>query len=91
MLVHTYSEARQNLASLLEKAAKEGEVRIKRKDGQVFVITPQTSKESPLDVGGIELDITTAEILKAIQCEHQKRAVTCSEHEPKLFKLIQPS
>jgi hypothetical protein len=40
-IVYTYSEARQNLASLLEKAAKEGEVRIKRKDGQIFVVKPQ--------------------------------------------------
>jgi prevent-host-death family protein len=41
MMVYTYSEARQNLASLLDKAAEEGEVRIKRKDGRVFVIKPQ--------------------------------------------------
>jgi hypothetical protein len=67
MMVYTYSEARQNLASLLEKAAKDGEVRIKRKDGQVFVIKPQTTEDSPLDVEGIELGITTTEILKAIQ------------------------
>ena len=38
MIVYTYSEARQSLATLLDKAAQEGEVRIKRKDGQVFVI-----------------------------------------------------
>jgi len=67
MMVYTYSEARQNLASLLEKAAKEGEVRIKRKDGQVFVIKPQATEGSPLDVEGIELGITATEILKAIQ------------------------
>jgi hypothetical protein len=35
MNVYTYSEARQNLASLLDQAAREGEVRIQRKDGQV--------------------------------------------------------
>jgi PHD/YefM family antitoxin component YafN of YafNO toxin-antitoxin module len=67
MMVYTYSEARQNLASLLEKAAQEGEVRIKRKDGQVFVIKPQTTERSPLDVEGVELGITTTEILEAIQ------------------------
>ena len=67
MMVYTYSEARQNLASLLEKAAQEGEVRIRRKDGQVFVIKPQTAQDSPLDVEGVELGITTTEILKAIQ------------------------
>ena len=35
----TYSEARQNLASLLDKVLVEGAVRIKRRDGQVFVIS----------------------------------------------------
>jgi hypothetical protein len=67
MIVYTYSEARQNLASLLEKAAKEGEVRIKRKDGQIFVIKPQPPEDSPLDVEGVDLGITTPEILQAIQ------------------------
>jgi hypothetical protein len=67
MVIYTYSEARQNLASLLEKAAQEGEVRIKRKDGQVFVLKPQTAEGSPLDIDGVELGITTTEILKAIQ------------------------
>jgi hypothetical protein len=67
MIVYTYSEARQNLASLLEKAAKEGEVRIRRKDGQIFVIKPQPPEDSPLDVKGVDLGITTSEILQAIQ------------------------
>ena len=40
MKVYTYSEARQNLASILEQAAEEGEVRVKRRDGQEFVIKP---------------------------------------------------
>ena len=60
--VFTYSEARQNLASLLDKAAAEGEVRIKRRDGQVFVIRPEVSTKSPLDVEGIDLDMTAEEI-----------------------------
>lgn len=32
----TYSEARQRLAALLERARREGAVRIRRKDGQVL-------------------------------------------------------
>jgi hypothetical protein len=32
----TFSKACQNLASLLEQAEKEGEVRIKRKDGRIY-------------------------------------------------------
>jgi len=38
MRVYSCSQARQNLASLLDQAATEGEVRIKRKDGQMFVV-----------------------------------------------------
>lgn len=64
--VYTYSEARQNLASLLEKAIRDGEVRVRRKDGQIFVITPEEMGGSPLDVKGIELDLTQEEIVEFI-------------------------
>lgn len=64
--MYTYSEARQKLATLLEQAVKEGEVKIKRKDGQTFVIRPETRAGSPLDVEGIDLGITTAEIVQFI-------------------------
>jgi len=64
--VYTYTEARQNLASLLEQAILEGEVRIKRKDGQVFVLKPETSTGSPLDVEGVDLGLTKEEIVNFI-------------------------
>jgi hypothetical protein len=67
MAVYTYSEARQNLASLLEQAAQEGEVKIKRKDGQIFVIRPEPKADSPLKVEGINLGLTTAEIVQFVQ------------------------
>ena len=67
MIVYTYSEARQNLATLLDKAAQEGQVRIKRQDGQVFVIRPEPKTDSPLDVEGIDLGLTASEILEFIQ------------------------
>ena len=67
MIVYTYSEARQNLATLLEQADREGEVRIRRKDGQVFVIRPQPRADSPLDVEGIDLEITTDEIVRLVR------------------------
>ena len=62
----TYSEARQNLASLLDKALAEGEVRIKRRDGQEFVLKPVEQKASPLDVDGIDLGVNTEEIVAFI-------------------------
>ncbi len=67
MAVYTYSEARQNLASLLEQASQEGEVKIKRKDGQIFVIRPEPKANSPLEVEGIDLGLTTAEIVQFVQ------------------------
>ena len=67
MIVYTYSEARQKLATLLEQAVREGEVKIKRKDGQTFVIRPERRVGSPLDVKGIDLGITTSEIVRFIQ------------------------
>lgn len=68
MKVYTYSEARQKLALVLEQAQKEGAVRIRRKDGRCFVIKPEPSTSgSPLDVEGVDLDLTTEEILDFIR------------------------
>ena len=61
MRVYTYSEARQNLAFLLEQAENEGEVRIKRKDGRIYTIRPYTQTASPLDVDGVDIDVDTVE------------------------------
>ena len=67
MNVYTYTEARQNLATLLDTASQVGEVLIKRKDGSVFVVRPQPRGESPLDVEGIDLGISAAEIVAFVQ------------------------
>jgi hypothetical protein len=67
MRVYTYSEARQNLASLLEQADEEGEVRIKRKDGQIYVVRPQPQTSSPLDIEGVDIDVDTVEIVALIR------------------------
>ena len=64
--IYTYSEARQNLASLLDMAALEGEVRIQRRDGQTFVLRPEQAVESPLDIEGIDLNISAEEIVNYI-------------------------
>lgn len=63
----TYSEARQRLAALLERARREGAVRIRRKDGQVFVLRPERAAGSPLDVPTIGARLTREEILDAIR------------------------
>ena len=65
--VFTYSEARQKLASVLEQSRIKGEVWIKRKDGREFVIKPVAKSESPLDVEGIDLEISADEIVGFIR------------------------
>jgi hypothetical protein len=60
-------EARQRLASLLEHASKDGAVRIRRKDGQAFVLRPEQPVLSPLDVPAIEARLSRDDILEAIR------------------------
>lgn len=67
MKVYTYSEARQNFASVLECAQKEGAVRITRRDGRAFTIQPEKQSRSPLAVKGVNLKLARAEILSAVR------------------------
>lgn len=68
MKVYTFSEARQQLARLLNQARRDGEVRIRRRDGQEFVVQPAPAgKGSPLDVTGLGLRIPVGEIVEAVR------------------------
>ncbi len=72
MNTYTYSEARQKLAALLEKAKIEGKVLITRKDGSVFELKAISEKSSPLDVKGINIKINRGEIIDILK-EVRKR------------------
>jgi len=63
----TYSEARQQLAALLDRACRDGAVRIRRRDGHVFVLRPERTAGSPLDVPGLKLPITRDELVELVQ------------------------
>ncbi|MBV6519271.1 MAG: prevent-host-death protein [Candidatus Brocadia sp.] len=67
MTTYTFSEARQKLSSVLEKARSEGEVLIKRKDGSTFVVKPVSAKKSPLDVAGINVNLSAKEIVDIVR------------------------
>ncbi len=69
MKSYTFSEARQNFAAILEQARRDGAVRIQRRDGQSFVLMPETQKASPLDIPGVQLSHPMARetILESIQ------------------------
>ncbi len=70
MKVYSDVEARQNLPILLEEAQKEGAVAIRRHDGRTFVIAPDNRTASPLDVPGVDLGLTAAEIVAFV---HESR------------------
>lgn len=63
----TAVEARQRLASLLDRASKDGAVRIRRKDGRAFVLRPEQPAHSPLDVPAIGTRLSRDDILDAIR------------------------
>ncbi|NVM25076.1 MAG: type II toxin-antitoxin system Phd/YefM family antitoxin [Desulfobacterales bacterium] len=67
MTIYTFSEARQKLASVLEKAKTDGRVLVKRKDGSLFAIQPVSKKESPLDVEGIDIGLSADEIVGIVR------------------------
>ncbi|MBI2567740.1 MAG: type II toxin-antitoxin system Phd/YefM family antitoxin [Candidatus Schekmanbacteria bacterium] len=67
MNVYTFSDARQRLASVLDQAAKEGAVRIKRRDGQSFLIVPEKPSRSPLDVPGVDVTVSTEELVGIVR------------------------
>lgn len=67
MTTYTFSEARQKCVAVLEKAKSEGRVLVKWKDGSVFMIAPVSKPKSPLDVEGVDLDMTAGEIVKIVR------------------------
>lgn len=65
--MQTYLETQQSLAVLLEQARQNGGVRIQREDGQTFILRPDTPIGSPLDVTGVDLGVSTKEIIDFIR------------------------
>ena len=72
MHVYTYSEARQKLSSVLDKAEEFGKVLIRRKDGRTFALVPERSERSPLDVPSIKANISTEELVSTIRNERAR-------------------
>lgn len=73
MKVFTYTEARQKLSSLLDRARRDGGVGIRRRNGQIFVLKPERPAGSPLDVKGIDLGVTTEGIVAFIRESRKTR------------------
>jgi len=67
MKVYSYSEARQQLAELLNRARREGQVEIRRRDGQTFVVRPAVATGSPLDVPGVDTGLSREEVVDLVR------------------------
>jgi hypothetical protein len=67
MREYTFSRARQEFASVLDQARREGGVLIRRRDGQLFEIKPAApTGRSPLEVPAIDLGLPAGEMLAAL-------------------------
>lgn len=68
MRVFNYSEARQKFSTLLNLALKD-DVFITRKDGSKFKLVHVEDEpiKSPFDVEGIDVDLTTSEIVEILR------------------------
>ena len=73
MKLFTYSQARQNLATVLSTAERE-EVLIRRRGGQVFSVTLKQGATSPFDVPGVKTGASTSDILAAVRTVRSRRS-----------------
>jgi prevent-host-death family protein len=87
---YTYSEARQQLAELLNRARREGRVQIRRRDGQVFVLQPTEPTRAPLDVPAVPVRLDPGEILGWIKNGREESAKRLIDRTPSR-KALQPS
>ena len=67
MREYSFTEARQHFASILNEAKKEGVICVKKRDGEAFYIRPAMPQKSPLDVKGVNLNISSSDIIDAIR------------------------
>ena len=67
MRIYTYSEARQKLATLLDLAQSGENVRIRKRNGNEYVITTVKNPDSPLDVDGVDLSLSAEEIVDIVR------------------------
>ncbi len=67
MRVFSFCEARRNLAGLLDAANQDGAALVHHQDGRAFVVRPQDSFKSVLDVEGVDLGVTTEEIVATVR------------------------
>ncbi|HEX8268075.1 MAG TPA: hypothetical protein VF596_21935 [Pyrinomonadaceae bacterium] len=65
--MQTYLETQEILSALHERGHEEGEIRIRRCGGQIFVLKVETSERPAFDEAGIDLGISTEEIVEFVR------------------------
>ena len=75
MDVFTYSEARQKLSAVLDRAQHTGKVLIRRKDGRAYALVPEKNVSSPLDVPSIKARVSTEEIVDIVRSGREREDV----------------
>ncbi len=73
MKEYSFTEARQHFASILDEARKEGVVCVKKRDGESFYIKPVIPTKSPLDIKGVNLGVSSSEIVDIIREGREER------------------
>lgn len=82
MRVYTYSEARREFAELLNRARREGEVEVRRRDGQVFVVRPAVGSGSPLDVPGVDAGLTREDVVNLVRASRRSTGRLLNRNNP---------
>lgn len=72
MDIYTYSEARQKLSSVLDKAESTGKILIRRQDGRTFALSPERTTQSPLDIPSVKADISSEELVALVRKERSR-------------------
>jgi prevent-host-death family protein len=75
MDIFTYSEARQKLSDVLDRAQYTGKVLIRRKDGRTYALVPEKNTSSPLDVPSIKARVSTEEIVDIVRSGREREDV----------------
>ena len=71
MKMYTYTQAREQLAAVLDEAKRE-EVVIRRRNGDQFSVVLRRPGKSPFDVPPVRTRATTQDILDAIRDSRER-------------------
>lgn len=69
MMTYSYEKAKKNFDLVFKKASIDGKVAI-RKDDQIYILMPASKNVSPLDIEGVDMEISSQDIIQFI---HESR------------------